>query len=320
MPDDARRCPTSPTEHRRRCTTEHDGARRSTTEHDGARATMRDDARRSTTEHRRRCAGDVARAGGGPALRPCNLAQSGVRRAGRRSDRARSLFSLALCRRYPSRLTRSPRPPAPGHHHLRRGDETVAYAESRTAADPPGAPSPHELNMSHETCSSLHELNMRHATCDMRHATCDMRHATCDMRHATCDMRHATCDMRHATCAMFIATRNQPVPCDMFIVARTQHVTWDMFIASRHTQKHRPRGEAPWSLQGSPPPPVVYAASAGPSEHPDTWRFEHVVRDIPARRRCAPRGGVGPALGRADRIVLQHRWWCPGAGGRVDRV
>ena len=286
MRDDARR---STGDDARRST--GDDARRCTTEHDGARRSTGDEARRGATEHRRRCAGDVARAGGGPALRPCNLAQSGVRRAGRRSDRARSLFSLALCRRYPSRLTRSPRPPAPGHHHLRRGDETVAYAESRTAADPPGAPSPHELNMSHETCSSLHELNMRHATCDMRHVRCSSLHEI-NLSHVTCSSLHEL-NMSHATCS------SRP---------------------DTHTHKHQPRGEAPWSLQGSPPPPVVCAASAGPSEHPDTWRFEHVVRDIPARRRCAPRGGVGPALGRADRIVLQHRWWCPGAGGRVDRV
>jgi len=52
-------------------------------------------------------------------MRRRNLAQPGVRRAGRRSDTSRSLLCQALCRRYPSRSTRSPRPPAPGHPGLR---------------------------------------------------------------------------------------------------------------------------------------------------------------------------------------------------------
>jgi len=88
------------------------------------------------------CADDVARAGAGPALRPCNLAQSGVRRAVRpQAGRARCLSGVETAIRLTLDSVGPPAGPLTPRFALRDG--AVAFAESRPRTGPEQTICPH---------------------------------------------------------------------------------------------------------------------------------------------------------------------------------
>ena len=233
------------------------------------------------------CADDVARAGAGPALRPCNLAQSGVRRAVRpQAGRARCLSGVETAIRLPLDSVGPPAGPLTPRFALRDG--AVAFAESRPRTGPEQTICPHG-----------------HVFRDMSSAPgCPDAAATGPARHR----RSRTCPKSPAAPRGCNGSTLHTTLQDMS--EEPDRAPYDLQDMSEEPDR------APYDLQDMSEEPCRAPYDLQDmSEEPCRAPPGHVRRALPR-----PEGRCGPALGVGDRTVPRRKPGCPGSGGRGDRV
>jgi hypothetical protein len=249
----------------------------------------------------------------------------------------------------------SPRTQAPRRHpqHVRTDMSLTTCSRRR-------APRPRDVtrSMSARTCPSRHARVAAHPGPATSSAACPHGHVPHDLHPhvaahpgpatspAACPHGHVPHDIHArvaahpgpaspAACPHGLTRRRTPRPRDVTrsMSART--------CPSRHTCSRR-RAPRPrdvtrsMSARTCPSRHARVAAHPGPlRRHPQHVRTDtrtspqalcvprrdkRVPRDMSEQRQRAPRAGGGPALGAGDRLVLQRKPGCPGAGGRGDRV
>jgi hypothetical protein len=230
----------------------------------------------------------------------------------RRAPRPRDVTRSMSARTCPSRHARVAAHPGPvtspaacPHGHVPHD----LLASPRTQA-PRRHPQHVRTDMSLTTCSRRRTPRPRDVIRSMSARTCPSR-LTSSRRRAprprdvTRSMSARTCPSRH-TCSRRRAPRPRDVTRSMS--ART--------CPSRHTCSRR---RAPSPLRRHPQH-VRTDTRTSPQALCVPRRDKRVPRDMSEQRQRAPRAGGGPALGAGDRLVLQRKPGCPGAGGRGDRV